>query len=270
MLSGIPLVLLLAAAVAFIVVATAKFDLHAFLTLLVAAYGTALIAGLNPTKAASLVTDGFGSTLGYIGIVILAGTIIGTVLEKSGAAIVIAETILGWVGEEYTTEVMAVTGGVVSIPVFCDSGFVILSGLNRSLAERSSLSLSTLAVALAGGLYVTHVFVPPTPGPIAAAAILGADVGLVMLVGILVSAPIIALASVWAERVASRFHIDPSPDMTVGEIKEEYGTLLAGRLLRAARRPHRPHRRRERRGVPQRGEPRLRPRRAPELATLRR
>lgn len=225
MLSGLPLVLLLAAAVAFIVVATAKFDLHAFLALLVAAYGTALLGGVNPQQAATLVTDGFGGTLGYIGIVIIAGTIIGTVLEKSGGAIVIAEAILGVVGEERTPEVMAITGSLVSIPVFCDSGFVILSGLNRSLAERSSRSLATLSVALAGGLYVTHVFVPPTPGPIAAAAILGADVGLVMLAGLAISIPVTAVAAIWAKRIASNYHIDPSPDTTIDEIKEEYGTL---------------------------------------------
>ena len=225
MLEGFPLVLLLAAAVAFIIVATAKLDLHAFLALLIAAYLTGLAAGLDPAEVASLVTDGFGGILGYIGIVILAGTIIGTCLERSGAAIVIAETVLDYVGEEHTTEVMAITGSFVSIPVFCDSGFVILSGLNRSLAERSGLSLSTLGVALAGGLYITHVFVPPTPGPIAAAGIIGADIGLVMLAGIIVSAPIVFVAATWADRVASNYHIDPNPELTIEEIKAEYGTL---------------------------------------------
>ncbi|MFB6126715.1 MAG: GntP family permease [Halolamina sp.] len=225
MLSGTPLVLLLAAAVAFIIVATSKLNLHAFLALLVAAYGTALAAGVDPKRAATLVTDGFGGVLGYIGIVILAGTIIGTALEKSGAAIVIAESILNLIGEEYTTEVMAITGSIVSVPVFCDSGFIVLSGLNRSLAERSSLSLSTLGVALASGLYVTHVFVPPTPGPIAAAGILGADVGLVMLAGVVVSLPVVFLAAKWADTVASRYQIDPAPETTVEDIKAEYGQL---------------------------------------------
>lgn len=209
----------------FIIVATAKVNLHAFLALLVAAYGTALVAGIDPKKAATLVTDGFGGVLGYIGIVILAGTIIGTALEKSGAAIVIAESILDLIGEEYTTEVMAITGSVVSIPVFCDSGFVIFSGLNRSLAKRSALSLSTLGVALAGGLYVTHVFVPPTPGPIATAGILGADIGLVMIAGIVVSLPVVFIAAKWADKVASQYHIDPAPDMTIEDIKDEYGEL---------------------------------------------
>ncbi|MBX0296124.1 GntP family permease [Haloarcula nitratireducens] len=225
MLQGLPLILLLVGAVAFIIIATAKLDLHAFLALLIAAYLTGLVAGLDPAEAATLVTDGFGGILGYIGIVIIAGTIIGTCLERSGAAIVIAETILDYVGEEHTTEVMAITGSFVSIPVFCDSGFVILSGLNRSLAERSGLSLSTLGVALAGGLYVTHVFVPPTPGPIAAAGIIGADIGLVMLAGIIVSAPIVFVAAIWADRVASNYHIDPNPEMTIDEIKDEYGSM---------------------------------------------
>jgi gluconate:H+ symporter, GntP family len=225
MLTGIPLILLLLAAVAFIVFATAKLDLHAFLTLLIAAYATGLIAGLNPTNAATLVTDGFGSVLGSIGIVIFAGTIIGKALERSGAAIVIADSILNLIGEERTAEVMAVTGSLVSIPVFCDSGYVILSGLARSLAERSNLSLATLSVALASGLYVTHVFVPPTPGPIAAAGILGADIGLVILAGIVVSLPITFVGAKWATTVASRYHIDPNPETTMDDVKAEYGTL---------------------------------------------
>ncbi len=212
-------------AVAFIVVATSVLDLHPFLTLLVAAFTTGLAAGIGPAQVATVVTNGFGDILAYIGIVILAGTIIGTALEKSGGAIVIAESILGVVGEDRTPEVMAITGSVVSIPVFCDSGYVILSGLNRALAERSNLSLATLSVALAGGLYVTHVFVPPTPGPIAAAGIINADVGLVMLAGIVVSVPVVAVAAVWAERVASNFEIEPAPDMTIEEVKAEYGSL---------------------------------------------
>ncbi|SEO46241.1 gluconate:H+ symporter, GntP family [Halogranum amylolyticum] len=225
MLDGFALIGLLAVAVGFIIVATAKVNLHAFLTLLLAAYGTGVLAGVDPQRVATLVTDGFGSVLGYIGIVILAGTIIGIVLERSGAAIVIAETILDLIGEEHTPEVMAITGSLVSIPVFCDSGYVILSGLSRSLAERSKLSLATLSVALAGGLYVTHVFVPPTPGPIAAAGILGADVGLVMLAGIVVSVPVTLVAAKWASYVASRFHIDPDPEVTMADIKAEYGSL---------------------------------------------
>lgn len=225
MVTGLPLVFLLVAAVGFIIVATAKLNLHAFLTLLLAAYGTGVLAGIDPKRVATLVTDGFGGVLGYIGIVILAGTIIGIVLERSGAAIVIAESILDLIGEEHTPEVMAITGSLVSIPVFCDSGYIILSGLSRSLAERSKLSLATLSVALAGGLYVTHVFVPPTPGPIAAAGILGADVGLVMLAGLVVSLPVTLVAAKWASYVASRFHIDPDPEMTIDDIKAEYGSL---------------------------------------------
>ncbi|WP_338728656.1 GntP family permease [Haladaptatus sp. DJG-WS-42] len=225
MLEGLPLVLLLLGAVAFIILATAKLNLHAFLALLIAAYGTGLLAGLDPTEVASLVTEGFGGVLAYIGVVILAGTIIGIILERTGAAIVIAESILDLIGEEHTTTVMAITGSVVSIPVFCDSGFIILSGLNRSLAERSKLSLATLGVALAGGLYATHVFVPPTPGPIAAAGILGADIGLVMIAGILVSVPVTLVAAKWASTVASKYHIDPNPDMTIEDIKAEYGRL---------------------------------------------
>ncbi len=148
-----------------------------------------LIAGLSPQDVIKAITGGFGGTLGGIGIVIAAGTIIGFILERSGAALVMANTVLRWVGETRSVLAMAFTGSIVSIPVFCDSGFVVLSPLNRSLAEKSNQSLSIFAIALSMGLYSTHVFVPPTPGPIAAAAALGADLGMVILLGLLVSIP---------------------------------------------------------------------------------
>jgi GntP family gluconate:H+ symporter len=109
--------------------------------------------------------------------------------------------------------------------VFCDSGYLTLSDLGRSLAQRSRLSLATISVALASGLYVTYVFVPPTPGPIAAAGILGADVGLLMLADLVVAAPVTLIGAKWARTVAPRYHIDPDPDTTMEDVKSEYGTL---------------------------------------------
>ena len=132
-------------------------------------------------------------------------------MEKSGAAMVMANTILKLVGETRSALAMAFTGGVVSIPVFCDSGFVILSPLNRTLAARSKQSLSVFAIALSMGLYSTHVFVPPTPGPIAAAGTIGADLGTVILLGLVVSIPTILAGYFFAKSYGSKIHIDPSP-----------------------------------------------------------
>ncbi|HBT15942.1 MAG TPA: gluconate transporter, partial [Firmicutes bacterium] len=177
-----------------------------------AAYGVGLAAGMEANAIISAITSGFGGTLGSIGIVIAAGTIIGFILEKSGAALVMANSIIKLVGESRSALAMAFTGGIVSIPVFCDSGFVILSPLNRSLAARSKQSLSVYAIALSLGLYATHVFVPPTPGPIAAAGTLNADLGIVILLGLVVSIPSILAGYLFAKVFASKIYIDPKPE----------------------------------------------------------
>lgn len=220
-MQGVGLLILLLGAIVFIVFMTAKVRLHPFIVLLLTSLGVGLLAGLPAQQVISAVTSGFGGTLGSIGIVIAAGTIIGFIMEKSGAAVVMANTILKLVGEERSALAMAFTGGVVSIPVFCDSGFVILSPLNRTLAERSKQSLSVFAISLSMGLYATHVFVPPTPGPIAAAGTLGADLGTVILLGLLVSIPCILAGYLFAKVYGSRIHIDPAPLGEETGVKEE-------------------------------------------------
>lgn len=208
-MSGPVLIAILLAAVVFVIVATARFKIHPFLVLLAASYGVGLLAGLPVEATVGAITQGFGGTVGYIGIVIAAGTIIGAVLERTGGAHVMAEAVLRIIGKARAVIAMTVTGAVVSIPVFCDSGFIILSPLNRSLAERSGESMATHAVALSLGLYATHVFVPPTPGPIAAAGELGAELGLVIVFGILVTIPVLAASYGFARWMGRRIIIDP-------------------------------------------------------------
>ena len=211
---------LLVGAVLFIIYGTAKARLHPFLVLLAAAYGLGLAAGLSPEETVEAITGGFGGTIGYIGIVIAAGTIIGVILEKSGAALVMARAVVGLVGRARASLAMSLTGAVVSVPVFCDSGFVILSPLNRSLAAESGASLATFAVALSMGLYTTHVFVPPTPGPIAAAGELGADVGTVIVLGLLTTVPVLLATNAFAQVMGRRIFIQPdvnaTPDVRAG------------------------------------------------------
>lgn len=226
MAQGPILLLILLAAIAFIVLLTAKVKLHPFVVLLLAAYGVGLAAGLPLDKTIKAIVDGFGGTLGSIGIVIAAGTIIGFILEKSGGALVMADTVLRVVGQKRSVLAMGITGLVVSIPVFCDSGFVILSPLNRSLARRSGQSLAAYAIALSMGLYSSHVFVPPTPGPIAAAGTLGADLGSVILLGLVVSIPTMLAGYFFAMSVASKVKIDPGAEgTTYEEAKKKFGSL---------------------------------------------
>ena len=220
MVQGGWLLVILAAAILFIIWGTARVGLHAFLVLLLAAYGVGLVAGLPAADVISAITSGFGGTLSSIGIVIAAGTIIGFILERNGGAKVMAETVLKVLGEARSALAMAVTGAVVSIPVFCDSGFVILSPLNRSLAARAGKSMALYAVALSMGLYSTHVFVPPTPGPIAAAGTLGADLGFVILLGLVVAIPAVAVTYWYATYMGKRIYIEP-PKAVAGEQAEE-------------------------------------------------
>lgn len=208
---GPSLVLGLLVGIGFIVVATTRFKLHPFLALIVTAYAMGLYSGLDPMQTVAALTGGAGQTVGHIGIVIACGSIIGIVLEKSGCAVVMANTLMRWVGEARSLLAMSLTGALVSIPVFCDSGYVILSPLARSLARKTGQSLAPFAVALSMGLYATHCLVPPTPGPLAAAGQLRADLGVVIMLGLVVSIPIIAVTYAFARVYGRRIVLDPVP-----------------------------------------------------------
>lgn len=194
--------------VAIIVLLTIKFQLHPFLGLIFGALFIGFIGGLTPTNLMNSLADGFGNTLRSIGIVIAAGAIIGEYLDRSGGAKVLANKILDSVGEKHAPLSIGLTGYIVSIPVFCDSGFIVLSALNKAIAKRANISLAVLAVSLASGLYATHVFVPPTPGPLAAAATLGADIGWVLILGLIVSIPVMLMAILWASKGCSHHVIN--------------------------------------------------------------
>ncbi|MGP5064598.1 GntP family permease [Psychrobacter celer] len=186
----------------FIIFATAKLKWHPFLVLILSAFLVALFYQVPLNTVAKTISDGFGGILGYIGLVIVFGTIIGLILEKTGAAIVMAESVIKVLGPRFPTLTMSIVGSVVSIPVFCDSGYIILNSLKESLAERLKVSSVAMSIALATGLYATHTFVPPTPGPIAAAGNLGleSNLGLVIMVGVVVTAVAVLAGWWWSNR----------------------------------------------------------------------
>ena len=193
----------------FIIFATAKLKWHPFLVLILSAFLVALFYQVPLNTVAKTISDGFGGILGYIGLVIVFGTIIGLILEKTGAAIVMAETVIKVLGPRFPTLTMSIVGAVVSVPVFCDSGYIILNSLKESLAERLKVSSVAMSVALATGLYATHTFVPPTPGPIAAAGNLGleSNLGLVIMVGVVVTTVAVLAGWLWSNRF-----LDTTPD----------------------------------------------------------
>ena len=161
-----------------------------------------------------MIATGFGNTVASVGIVIVAGTIIGSILEKTGGAPVLAQAMLRLVGRSRSPLAMALAGHVVSIPVFCNSGFVILSPLNKALSQLSGISLGVLGTALSMGLHATHTMVSPTHGPIAAAGTLGADLGLVILFGLIASLPATIAGWIYPTRVWSKYDIKPKSGVT--------------------------------------------------------
>jgi len=218
------LIFLIVLSVVLIVIATSKFKVHPFLALLFVAVFFGLASGMPLSSIAQSVNDGFGLTIGSIGIVIIAGVIIGTFLEESGGAYAMANRILKITGKKQVPLTMSIIGYFVSIPVFADSGFVILSPLNKALSKEAKISLAGSASALVLGLSVTHVLVPPTPGPIAAAGILEADLGLVIMLGVLTSIPVLMVGWLYASKIASRIYIDPDPEISPAEIEQKLRT----------------------------------------------
>jgi len=214
-------VLYLIISVVLIILLTARLKVHPFLALLAVALLYGFASGMPYEKIIESVNTGFGDTIGKIGLIIVFGIIIGAFLENSGGAYRLAESLLRLVGQKRVASAMGIIGYFVSIPVFADSGFMLLSSLNKSLAKRAGISLAVSSIALAIGLMSSHTMVPPTPGPIAAAGILGADLGLVMLVGLPVSA-FGMLVGVWfAKTFASKKYIDPAPDISDELIHEK-------------------------------------------------
>ena len=225
MVSGIVALILLLLAVIAIVVLTGKYRINAFLVLIGVSFVFGLLIGLPALDVVVGIKNGFGGTLTSIGIVIVAGTILGTILEKTGAALSMTRAILNMVGKSHAPLAMNIAGYIVSIPVFCDSGYVILNPLNKALAKESGISMTVMAVALSTGLYATHTMVPPTPGPIAAAGTLGADLGKVILLGLIAAIPASLSGLLWATKFAKRYEIEPEIQGTYSEIVKKFGKL---------------------------------------------
>lgn len=181
------ILLMILIALAFIIVAIIKFDIHPFLALFVGAIGYGLISGMSFDLIIQSITDGFGGVIGKIGLVILLGVMIGTFLEKTGGALVIAQKVLSYIGEKSVLLAMMITGWILSIPVFGDSAFIMLNPISKSLSFKAKVPYIATTIALTLGITASHSLVPPTPGPIATAGMLGADLGMVIFWGVIIS-----------------------------------------------------------------------------------
>ena len=197
--------LALAGVILWIIYGTTKLKWPAFFVLLVASVMLALLTGIPLAQLGALLSEGFGKTTASIGLLILFGSIIGAVLEHTGATQRIAQSLLKYLSRLPLPYALGTIGYVVSIPVFCDSAFVILSSLNKELSLRSKVPLLALTIALSTGLFAAHTLIPPTPGPLAAAANLGLEnLGLLMVLGAPIAFVLVLVGASYAQWVSKR------------------------------------------------------------------
>ena len=236
-MSGIALIVCFVIAIILMILMISKFKVHPFLALMSISLVLAIVAGIDLSKIPAMIGVGFSGTFKSIGIVIIFGTIIGTVLEKTGAALKLADMVVKLVGQRRPELAMLIMGWVVGIPVFCDSGFVVLNSIREALYKKISASPVAMSVALSGGLYASHVFIPPTPGPIAAAGTLGlgGNLLLVIIMGTVVSVPVLVAVYFFSKSIAKSVAIsDEEADATITasyeELLKKFGTLPSGFL----------------------------------------
>ncbi|WP_300179788.1 SLC13 family permease [uncultured Aliivibrio sp.] len=185
------------------------------LAMIIASIIMGLFAGMAPTELINSIQAGFGGVLGGIGLIIAFGVIMGACFERSGAAVRMAKTFVKLCGKGREDLALGFTGVLVAIPVFCDSAYIILHSLVRAISRDTGKSAVGLGVTLALGLLITHALVPPTPGPVAVAGILGVDLGVYMMWGLIVSIPMMLLSMIYIRRVGKEYYRVPNGDMWI-------------------------------------------------------
>ena len=208
-MSNIELILILVGSIGLLLFMVLKLKIQAFLALLVTSVFLGFVTGMPMDSIIKSITEGMGSTLGFVATVVGIGAIFGQMLESSGGAESLAYYLTKRFGKENAPYALAITGFIVSIPIFLDVGFIILVPVLYALAKDSGKSLLYFAIPLLAGLAVTHAFVPPTPGPVATAEIIGANMGWVVIFGIIIGIPTAFLAGpVWGKYISRKIQVD--------------------------------------------------------------
>ena len=209
-------------AIVLLIVSISKWGVHPFLAIMGIALALAVAIGIPLETIPTTIGKGFSSIFASIGIVIILGTIIGLILEKTGAAIRLADAIVRIIGEKHPQLAIMLIGWLISVPVFCDSGFVIVNPIRKWLSRKTNFPSVTLTVALAAGLYVAHVFVPPTPGPIATAGLVGLESNLLLVIGlgVAISIPPLVAAYFFATFIGKK--IKSTDELDVESISQAY------------------------------------------------
>ena len=212
------------------VVAIARWKVHPFLAIMGTAILLAVLLGVPYADIPDVIGKGFGGVFSGIALVIILGTLIGSVLEHTDGAVALARAVERVVGKRHPRLAMMLIGWIVSIPVFCDSGFVLVSPIGKSLAHRSNTSPVPLMLALAAGLFASHVFIPPTPGPVAAAGMVGLENNLLLVIGmgIVISLLTLIPAYFFAGHIGKRVQAaEPTSDVLATEDEHRCSATLA-------------------------------------------
>jgi GntP family gluconate:H+ symporter len=203
-----------------IIVLTSKYKIHAFIALFLVSVFLA-ITTLPAEKVIPAIKDGFGSTMSSIGFLIILGAIIGITLDKTGATISIAKFILSKTGEKRSPQAIGITGFITGIPIFCDSGFIITSGLARSFSSKSRIAMPFMATVLATSLYSVHCLIPPHPGALAAAGVMNVNVGFLIIAGVLFAIPGALAAFFWSRMMTKGKNYPHAETTSESEIPDD-------------------------------------------------
>ena len=208
-MSNFEIIGILVFCIGFLLLMILKFKIQAFLALLVTSIVLGFITGMPMDAIIKSVVDGMGSTLGFVAAVVGIGAIFGQMLDSSGGAESLAQYLTKRFGKDKAHHALVITGFIVGIPIFLDVGFIILVPMLYALAKNSSKSLLYFAIPLLAGLAVTHAFVPPHPGPVATAEIIGVDLGWVALLGIIIGIPVALVAGpVFGNFISKKIHVE--------------------------------------------------------------
>lgn len=212
----------LIAGILLIILLSTRFKMHPFFSLSVAYFVTGGIGGLDVLAILTTMKEGFGKIMSSLGFIITIGTALGIVLQNNGATAAMANAILKLVGNKRSVFAISLTGFIVGLPIFCDSGYIVLNGLNKSLIRKTQTPTIIMSTALATSLYSVHCFIPPHPGITSATGTLNADFGRVIFYGFLVAIPAMLTGYWWAVWKGRSF-----PEVITGEENEPDATAAA-------------------------------------------
>lgn len=209
-----------------------RLRMHAFIALLLSAILVGCVAGMPAADLLDAVKEGMGGTLGFVATVVGLGAIFGGLLEHAGGAQVITQRLLGRLGEKNAPTAMLLSGFLIAIPVFFDVAFIILIPVVYAVQRKTGKSLLLYAIPLLAGLAITHTFIPPTPGPIAVADILGAELGTVIIAGLIAGIPTAIISGLWFGRyIARRIHVDAPPLVMEDSVSDDRPIPSFGLIL---------------------------------------